>query len=405
MWRTQSSHQKFETEYFNDAIARVERDEHLLKHADAILNGAGAIEPLIAENFETPQDVRFHAEGPFVRDHLRLMLCVLFAIQEDKLHLIDIEEFRRMKGFEGEIDELEETMKEEAAFFEAFVLYHDCAKRVTATFTSLPSFRGGELGFVANGSHHFDELSHERAKKQQEYLELYNAFAGANTGVPANEIQVKFYLEYGIQVHYPHHGRKTHAAVFQALLDRICFAHGLTSRERDLLDDITSHHLEFSRDFKIIRPASVRRYAHLALKRGYDADDFIDLIQACMFLDGVCGSKRFIDGKYWYDITLIVNALKSEHEYAPWMRTEAETRRIEKERQTRNRIFREVGLDGRTLMDLLGMDPGPKFGQALREIQNAVVGEGEMPKFGKRIDVEIGERVGKFYEKMFKKGE
>jgi hypothetical protein len=405
MWRSQSVHNQAETEFLDQAIERIERDEHLNSHARAILTGAGAQEPLIALSLLTPQDVRFHAEGPFMREHLKLMLAVLFAMVEEKFHLIDVEEFRRLKGYEGEVDELEETFKEHASFFEAFTLFHDATKWLTATFTSLPGSRGEELGFVSVRSHHFDEFAHERARERGKYLDLYHAFEGTITGVSPRDVQARFYSTYGIQVHYPHHGRKIHAPVYQDLLDRVCFAHGLSSRDRDLLDDLTTHHMEFAVDFRSVRPIAIRRYTHLATKRGYDADDFLDLLQGCLFLDGVCGSKRLTDGNYWHDATPLVNCLRSEHNFAPWRRLEKEEEREQNEKFRRRKVFQEVGLDGGSLMDLLEMESGPDFGNALRDIQAAVIGEGEMPKFGGRIDLEISERAGKFYERMFQKGE
>ena len=55
-------------------------------------------------------------KGATMRDHLRLMLIFLFALVEEKVHLTDLEEFRRLKGYEGELQELEDLMKENIAF-------------------------------------------------------------------------------------------------------------------------------------------------------------------------------------------------------------------------------------------------------------------------------------------------
>ena len=405
MWRLDSEHERQETEYLDHAIERIEHDEHLWKHAEAILTGASAQEPLIAQSLCTPQDVRFHAEGPSMRDHLRIMLEVLFAITEEKLHLIDIEEFRRMKGYEGEIDELEETFKEHVAFFLAFTLFHDATKWLTTCFTSPRGSRGEALGFTTPRAHHLDGAAHMRAKQRGQYLELYHAFEATLAGTLSQEIQTQFFLTYGIQVHYPNHARKIHAPVYEDLLDRVCAAHGLTSRDRDLLDDLTAHHMEFTVEFNRARPSAIRRYTHLATKRGYDADDFLDLLQGCLFLDGVCGSKRLSPHGYWHDPMPIVNCFVSESDFAPWRREQKEVEREQQRARTRNRIFHEVGLDGVALMDLLGMESGPEFGATLRQIQNAVIGQGDMPRFGARTDRQISERAAKFYEQTFQKGD
>ncbi len=405
MWRTQPTHKQSDTEYLDRAIERIVRDEHLVGHAQAILAGASAREPLIAQSLWTPQDVRFHAEGPFLRDHLSLMLAVLFALAEERLHLIDIEEFRRGKGYEGEIDELEETLKEHAAFFEAFTLFHDVTKWVSTVFTSRHGSRGEALGFVTPRAHHFNEAYYVRAKQRDQYLELYQAFERTFTGASAQEVQMQFYLAYGIQVHYPHHARKSHASAYEDLLDRLSVAHGLSSRDRDLLDDLTAHHMEFTVEFNHVRPSAIQRYIHLATKRGYDADDFLDLMQGCLFLDTVCASERLAPHGYWFDVTPLLNCLTSEYDGDPTARARKEAVREEEEQHRRNRIFREVGLDGVALMDLLSASPGPEFGAMLRKIQACVLGKGEAPRFGARIDRELAARAGKFYERIFEKGE
>ena len=163
MWRVESTHTQRESEYLDQVIGKIEVDPHLFQHAEEILQAVMHQEPLIAQSLLTPQDVRYHAEGPVMRDHLRLMLMFLFALVEEKVHLIDIEEFRRLKGYEGEIQELEDLMKENVSFFQVFTLCHDVAKWTTMTFTSKPGSRGVALGFNTPRAHHFDEVAHERA--------------------------------------------------------------------------------------------------------------------------------------------------------------------------------------------------------------------------------------------------
>lgn len=395
MWRFESTHALKETEYLDFAIERIQTDGHLRGHAQAILEGVSSQEPLVAQSLLTPQDVRYHAEGSVMRDHLSLMLMALTAVVEEKLHLIDIEEFRRLKGYEGEIQELEDTLKEHLAFFEVFTLMHDVCKWVSVSFTSKK-----DAGIF------FETVSPEEHLKQRgNYLERYRAFEQQHAGKSPREIQAQFYLVHRIDVHYPNHARLIHSRVYQELLDRLCQAHGLSDRDRQMLDDLISHHREFGSDFDTVRPKRIDRYVHLATKRGYDADDFIDLLQGCLFLDGVCGSTRLSPRGYWHDSTPLINCLKSELEYAPWRRAQKERKRTEAEGRVRNRLLKEVGLDGVALMDVLGMEPGRAFGLALRRIQAGVLGKAEMPKFGEKIDQEIEKRVVQFYQKSFKKGE
>src|SRR3989338_7546916 len=121
MWRFESVHERLQTRSLDEVMSWVECDGHVSSHAQSLIYAAAAQEPLIAQSLKTPQDIRYHAEGPVLHDHLRLMLAFLFAVVEEKIHLIDIEEFRRLKGYEGEIEELEEMLKEHVSFFQVFI--------------------------------------------------------------------------------------------------------------------------------------------------------------------------------------------------------------------------------------------------------------------------------------------
>ena len=379
----------------NLAIVRLEDDVHLHGHASAILDGVGMQEPLIAQSLLTPQDVRYHAEGPVMRDHLSLMLCTLTALCEGKMHLIDIEEFRRLKGYEGEIQELEDLLKERAAFFEVFVLVHDVCKWVSISFSS-----------SKESTMFFETPSlEERFLQRGKYLDLYDAFAKFHPRKAPREIQAEFYLVNRIDVHYHNHARHIHARVYQELLERLCQAHKLSDRDHEMLDDLVSHHMDFGSDFEMVHPQRIDRYIHLAQKRGYEPELFLRLMQGCLFLDGVCGSKRLSARGYWHDESPLVHCLKSEQEFAPARRAQKERERVEAEGRERNRLLKEVGLDGVALMDVLNMEPGRTFGLALRRIQAGILGKAEMPRFGAAIDQEIEKRVEQFYQKTFKKGE
>ena len=62
-----------------------------------------------------------------MRDHLRLMLMFLFALVK-KVHLIDVEEFRRLKGYEARFRNLR-IPRRMSPFFRD-ILCHDIAKWV-----------------------------------------------------------------------------------------------------------------------------------------------------------------------------------------------------------------------------------------------------------------------------------
>jgi hypothetical protein len=405
MWRFESTHEKSETEYLDQVVERIRADKDLYLRAENMLDSASQAEPLFMDSLRAPQDVRYHAEGPFVRNHLREMLMALYAIVEGKVHLIDIEEFRRLKGYEGEIDELEEIIKEQAALFEVFVLVHDIAKWSTIRFVSREHSRGEERGFMMDENQYAHQAHSTRVELRERYLELYRDFESQHPGHSAQEIQRDFYLTYEIDVKYPHHARQIHTPVFEALLERFAQAHDLPGRDLDLLEDLITHHMEFNKDFLKVRPERMRRYHHLARVRGWDSDDFIDIMQGCILLDMVFGSLKLSPHGYWHDAAPILNCLESEHQYIPMRRAE-KLRQLEmKEKSSRNNVFKDVGLDGMAVMDLLGMEAGPEFGKTLRRIHSGVIGKGDMPKFGKTVDQEIERRALAYYKKTFVKGE
>ncbi len=403
MWRTQSFHQQHETEYIDAALRRVTHTADVVVLADALLAGAAQAEPLFAELLQTPQDVRYHAEGPFVHAHIRSMLCTLYAIQQEKLHLIDIEELRRLRGYEGEIEEMEELFKEHIGLFEVFILVHDIAKWSSTTFTAPKGSEGERLGFDAPLTYEITTDAMRRVELRAAYTELFHEFAKSHPNESATTIQKRFYETYEIDVHYFHHDTLIYTPVFQQVLDRFVVAHRLSSRDRNLLEDLIAHHMKFGEDFQRVNPAHVKRYLYLAEKRGYDGDDYLDLAQGCLFLDMVCGSMQ-TNGTSKHRVELFANALKSEHDYAPERRVQKEMQRATQKNRERNRVFQEVGLDGVALIELLNMEAGPKFGRLMRQIQDAIVGEGTMPAFPALLQKEIDKRAGEYYHRVFKLG-
>ncbi|TAK04096.1 hypothetical protein EPO34_03000 [Patescibacteria group bacterium] len=395
-----------ETEYLDAAMRRLEHDAALRERADAELRAVASQEPLIAESLRTPQSPPHHCEGPAMDSHLRRILTVVYALVGGKLRLLDIEEFRRLKGYEGKIQDLEETIKENAALFECFALCHDAAKWATLSFTSLPGSRGAALGFETEPMAHWHDIGvSERAKLRARYLELYDMFASERAQEPPRASQQAFFDAYGIQCHYPGHDRAVHTPNYHGLLHRVCDAHRLTDRDAALLEEVIAHHLDAFEDFsRRANPARIDRLQKLATDRGFDGDDLIGLMQAALLLDGVCGSARHSPhGGVWHDPTPLIHFLRAEHDYAPWKRAEKEKRRAEDRTRDRNRRFRKAGLDGLALMDLLKMEPGPKFGRALAVIHAAVLGEVPWPKLPEDKKKELEKRATRFYALEFEK--
>ena len=406
MWRPQIILPQEDSLFFESFMERIKKDSNLQEKAEQILIQAEQDETLIKESYGTPQSPTYHGEGPFLRDHLKLFLQSLHAIVEGGASLLTIEEFRGMKGYEGEIQEMEEVIKENVALFEVFALCHDVAKWSTVYFSAKEGTRGAAAGFSMKREHNWEkEGLSERAKMRTQYLELYEEFASKRTDEFSWQTQSEFALSYGINVHYPGHDRAIHAPVYRALLERMGERYRLPEHDIDLLEDLISHHLSPLKDFSQVRPNRLGHYYHFSRVRGYDADDFIDRLQACVFLDAVCASLHRGAHGTWHEMSLIQNFFRSEHDYAPERRVEKQLKKEEGEQQVQNHYFREVGLDGVALMKLLRMAPGPMFGKVLYQIQQAVLGKGKMPDFDKNITKEIEERSGKFFEFYFQKGQ
>lgn len=398
MWRTISRQPKTETLFFDEAIERVRQDHALRERADALLAAAAAQEPLIRDLLATPQSPHYHAEGPYVEDHLRLILMSLYAVAEGKLRLREVEEFARMKGYEGEVEELEQTLKEHVATFEVFAFCHDAGKWPTVSFTAEKGSRGHALGFNQPIDYRWEPFQiSERAKLRERYVELYEQFADQHPNEPADEVQAQFFLAYGIDVHYPGHNRMIHVPVYRDLLERFAFAHRISNKDKEMLVDVISHHLQPLEDFEEVRPQAVRPYIHMANVRGWDGDDFIDMLQGALFLDAVCSSLRRSAHGTWHDMTALLNFFRSEQEAMPERSKKKREMREAEEQRRRNGVFRDVGLDGMALMELFQMEPGPEFGRLLRRVHASAIGKGSLPNVPPKVARELSHRITAFH--------
>lgn len=397
----QPSMQK-ETEYFDQLMLRVTSSDHLRAHADALIQAAIAQEPLFAEALTTPQDIRYHAEGARLHDHVQLILMGVFGVLEGEVDLLRVEEFARLKGYEAEFSTLQQTIKENASFMQVFAMCHDVAKYLTVTFSAPEGSLGAKEGFATVWSDHFDEAAAQRAQARVKYWELFDAFANEHPFLSEADVQVQFYLTYQIKVHYHRHGRHVHTPVYAALVDRFCRAFDLPGVDHDLMVDLISHHMEVITDFESgMNPAKIQRYVKLAKKRGYDPDEYLHLMQACLLIDAVFGCKRFGPKGYWHEPAVLIHCLQSEHNWAPWRRAARQKVHEERKKREQNQAYKAAGLDGVALMDVLDMDPGPEFGLMLRRIHAAIQGQGEMPTLKKEIAQVLEQRIGEYYKQMF----
>lgn len=404
MWRPTSSHSRGETRFLNEALSDIFRDASLRERADLLIDKQGRDEPLFLEAMSTPQTPTYHAEGPFLRDHVRTILMVFFAVVDGRIHLTDIEEFRSLKGYEGEIEELEELVKEQAGFFQAFALCHDLGKAQTIVFQAPRGSALEKNGFVAEAGearHPFSVA--QRRTMLRRYQEHFDQFTKAHADLSQEGQYLAWFAKEQITIHFPGHSEAMFSPVLRSVISRIAGNLGVPEKGIQLLEDIIAQHLEPLKDFIQVRAVQIRKYFRFAQEYGFDGDDFLDMLQAAVFLDSVCGSIRYSHGKKWHDPSVLINFLRSEYEYDPARVGKKILAREQDEKLRRNKVFRDVGLDGAGLMTLLQMKPGPSFGKQLADIQGAVLGGGDLPSVSPSINTELSRRMERFYEKWFSK--
>jgi len=383
------------TRSLDEAMLEVVQEGEWLSRADETLAKARKKYPVLADTLDSPQSPDKHAEGPRVNDHIRLMLASLNAIVAGKLNLLEIEEFARLKGYEGEIEEIQNTIKEWAAFFEVFVLMHDIAKGPSVRFIPAPDSLGAELGFGTLKAGWDDIGGEERLVWRKTYDDLYAQFASTRVGEKRQMIQVEFFKKYQISVSNWGHAKAIYKPHLEESVRRCAKEYRLNEKDTDLLVDIIAMHLEPLIRFR--QAAEPKEYDYLVVhanRQGYDADDYLDLLGGCVMLDMVLGRQAVGAHGYWHDPHTIENFLRAEHDWAPWKKAEGMAMKEQQTEQTKKQVLKEVGLDGESLMDLTGMTPGPELGKLLRNISQSLDSIEHLPEVGVKYETEILRRIG-----------
>lgn len=218
------------TVYLSEALKALERDALLWQRADLAIK-QWEHEVLIASMLQTPQTPPHHLEGTTVRDHVHRLLFYLYAIAEGKLRLGEIEEFARHKELHDEVVELEETVRANAATFEAFALLHDIGK----SFCAKTDAQG-----------HIHYLGHEKEIFRPEVMEL---------------------------------------------VLRVASHYRLTDDDVNYLVPLISLHLEpLKRCSRSVDPKHIHFFTRFAVEERLDPDVFIDLLLGGALLDQTLGS-------------------------------------------------------------------------------------------------------------------
>src|SRR3989338_2048949 len=395
MRRTLPFNEPQETRFFEDIMHGIEENASLRDQANETLQAFAKISAM-AKMYACPQTPVYHAEGPFVIDHVRLILVSLYAIVNNQFEVTQIEELHRVKECVGEIEEMGEIIKENAATFEVFALCHDLGKPLTLSFASRPGSDGYSRGFYSaqkdlwHPGHALDKQKH----LLRDYKKLYELFAQTHTELDARECESQFFSAYQIDIHYHGHAHAIFHPRMQSVIKKIAKEKRLSDEDTQDLFLLIDVHIQAVEAFASgVNISGYERLVAYAQKKGRDVDDFLDKLQACVFLDVVCGSLRRDAHHRWHQVELMEFFLRSEYAAFPLRQQETLHKREQKEKERLQKRFHDFLLDGTAIMTLLGSKPGAEFGAQLKGIQEAALGKGDLPFFPDEIRRELERRM------------
>lgn len=374
MWRDWTIHQRGASEFLKEAISRI---RHLSFSLSFPLNERKDKE--WNKLLDCPQSADTHAEGALVKDHLQLMWQVFLAIVENKLHLCDIEELRRLKGLEGELDEIEEMIKEKAASFEVFILCHDLGKPQTIHFSARIGSEGQNKNLHNNHSTVWLLNENGRQKNIEHYNKEYKKFVTTSPESSAEETHASFLSAYQTIITYPGFAHAIVHPGLRKIFDQESRVRRLKTDEAEDIFHAIILQEKILKDFSLgINLAAYNYLIRYAVKYGRDVDDFLDLLLATLFLE-ICAAPHFTAHGINFDLSPVINFLLSEHEVLPGKGDERLKRQKEKFLKIEREKFRQAKLDGNDLMKLFGMKSGREFGKLLAEVQIFAKNQGGMP--------------------------
>lgn len=359
-----------ESRFFLDWMDREVLRDDVTSQAEVVLTEAEQeVGAPVRRYRTTPQSAPWHVEGPTVAHHVRRAIAGVLAITEGA-DVLEIEEIAREKTLLGEFSELQRTIRANAGTMLAFALVHDMGKPDTLTFDA-PRGTGGEReGFSTNKRTRSKSASED---ERQHYLKLVRAFAEKEEIEDHAELTAAFYDEYEIKTHFYGHERVGSSEKYRDAREAIGGLYHMSADDLAMLQLIIKNHIDAIMSFKDAPdPAKFRSFVERANRAGFDADDFLDLLLAGMFIDVTVGSLMYRDGQYSAQFEPVINFLKSEYEVLPRRREE---RREEVDLKDRKRVklaLQAANLLGGDVFSLLNIPFGPKRGDIMRKIREAV---------------------------------
>lgn len=373
MWdKIQRSKKNHKTEFISGWMDGVmESEEYVRQARDAVYKAESKI-PEISVFRNVPQSAPWHAEGITLMHHIERMMTGFFAMLNEGFDVLQFEEFAREKNLKLEFTEMQEILREQAATLEAFIILHDIAKQDVISFDAPAGSLGAAEGFQ-KGSKLKPEI------QSQNYLKLARACGVQSDELSDPELAARFYDKYQISVHYYDHPQMAVSEKYESTREAIGDLYRLTARDREMLRLMVRYHMDAILFFK--HGADVSKYALMgsrATRSGLDADDYLDIQLAALFLDTTIGTRVYKDRKWISDIDPVLNMLKSEELSLPHRREKRQTGLADRNQKAFKELLKSVGLDSESVFESLEIPFGPDRAQVIEELHNLIKNSEEL---------------------------
>lgn len=342
------------------------RNEQNVRQArDLIYRAESRVSKITA--FRTlPQSAPWHAEGPMLIYHIERMLCGLYSVLDESFSIFSLEEYASEKHLFLEFQELQETIREQAATLEAFILLHDIAKISTISFEAPEGSKSAHEGFAVSS----------KLNAQAKIIlfgKLVRAFAVTQAITDQSELAAKFFDEYQIRVHFQNHAKMALTPEYARAFSEISDLLRLTARDRELLIWLIEYHIDTLAFFRSSPDRVKYDVMRLrATKAHLDADDVLDLALAGLFIDTTIGARVYENGLYRCDIAPVLNMLRAEEHAVPERKIQRLGVAKERERKVFKELLARIGLDASTIIEELQLPFDSKRAIVLKNIHELV---------------------------------
>lgn len=333
--------------------------------ARKVLVDASKLAPELQKLDHCPQSAPWHCEGIFVRFHIERMLAGFLGILDGQ-SLLAVEELVGEKYWREDILKLEEVIRANAATLQAFALLHDIAKPFIVSFDAHANSKGAADGF----SQHKHRLNVTASQVEQAlYFKLFKAFELAHQDLSGGEVITGFFNEYQIETHYLGHARAALRPQYRESRTAIESSLHLEPRDAQLLAFAMENHIDVLDFFS--KGPDVSKFELLiarANKMKLDANEALDILLACVFLDSAIGSLSYRNGGFAVDLVSIFNFWRSEELAAPARRAKRREEIRLAQKKEFKALLKAAGLSSDEVFQLTKIP----FGRGRKELVEAI---------------------------------